>query len=65
MSFGLRCCLCDARDGRVRDGHTLSLCASCYATNYWRSRQPGPRARVVSFYEERAGRAALVGMVRQ
>jgi hypothetical protein len=56
------CCICDVsgehRAGSIREGHRVPMCAECFATIYWRSRQPAP-ARVVSLYEMQAGRAAL------
>lgn len=38
----MNCALCypEIRCGKVREGQALAMCPECFATNYWRSRQP-------------------------
>jgi hypothetical protein len=59
--------LCDVageiREGRIRTGHAVPLCAAHFAVIHWRLRQPAPQQITVlpAFYEQHAMRAALVG----
>lgn len=62
------CCHCEAtaggiREGRIRTGHAVPLCAAHFAASYWRSRQRTPQQVTVlpASYEQHAMRAALVG----
>ena len=59
----IRCCLCapdQIREGRIRNGGGVPLCARCLAETYWRSRQPAlTDSPPMSMIEQRFGRAML------
>jgi hypothetical protein len=59
------CCLCspdEIREGRIRNGGGLPLCAEHRALTYWRSRQPQPPCTIAGpeqAYLHAIGMAAL------
>jgi hypothetical protein len=59
----IRCCLCapdQIREGRIRDGGAVPLCAEHHAQGFWRARQPAPTdSPPMSMIEQRFGRAML------
>ena len=59
-----RCCLCDAADGaikegRIKDGEGVPLCALHRAAERWKRRDQQPVA--LPAYQQHAFGAALVG----